>query len=392
MMSSHALAGGPRRLPILMVFAIHGATVGTLYARLAELRSAMHLSEAALGIALAGLPVGVLVGSLMVSGAIERFGTRLTALTMVPVFASGLVLAALSVGTATLFAALVLFGFGLINVNIAINVEADRIEAASGRRLINRGHGSWGVGFLLATLAATGLVAAGVPPLLHFVLAFVVLSAAALAVIGPLQASPPRAHSGAGRAPRRLSLPTLGVFLVMGFALSGIVLEGCARAWSVIYLNDDFAVAAWIATLTLPAFVTFQTIGRFIADPLIDRHGPVRVAVALTAISAVGLGLAVLARSVPLVLAGFALVGLGISTTYPQSISAVARRGDRPASENVAAITILATAVNFITPPLFGFLASRYGVRLAFGVLLALPVIALAFARFLETAKPATSG
>ncbi len=203
-----------------------------------------------------------------------------------------------------------------------------------------------------------------------------------------MQASPPRAHGGAPRSARRLALPTVGVVLVMGFALSGIVLEGSARNWSVIYLRDDFAVAAWVSTLALPAFVATQTIGRFLADPLIDRHGPVYVALATSVISALGLGLAVATARVPLALAGFAVLGLGISTVQPQAMSAVARLGDRPSSENVAAFATLLTMVNFVAPPLFGFVASRYGVRVPFAMLLPLPLIALAFARFLEPRRP----
>ena len=357
--------------------------------------SRLGLSEAALGIALVGVPVGVLAGSLFVSGAIERYGTRRVLLAMLSLFALGLPLATLAVGTATLFATLLLFGFGLTNANIAMNVEADRVEAATGRRLINRCHGSWGVGFLLASLAGTGAVAAGMSPLTHFVLVAVLLSAAALATVAPMQASPPRAHGGGARPARRLTLPTVGVLLVMGFALSGIVLEGSARTWSVIYLRDDFAVAAWVATLTLPAFVVTQTIGRFIADPLIDRHGPVRVALAMSAVSALGVGLAVATAWVPVALAGFALIGLGISTVQPQAMSAVARLGDRPSSENVASFMTLLTAISFVAPPLFGFVASRYSVRVSFAMLLPLPVIALAFARFLEPRpmqEPTASG
>lgn len=373
-----------RRLAIALVFAIHGATVGSFFSRIAELRIAMNLSEAQLGVALIGLPTGVLVGSLAISGTIERYGTRPILLVMLPFFAGSLVLAGLAVNLATLFVALVLFGFGLINANIAQNVEADRVEAATGRRLINRCHGSWGVGFLLATLIGTVVVAAGIPPLIHFILVFAVLSAIGLAIVGPLTPSPPRAHGGGVQAVRRLALPTVSVLLVMGFALSGFVLEGSARNWSVIYLRDNFTVAAWVATLTLPAFVVTQTLGRFIADPLIDRHGPVRVAMALTVISALGLGLAVAFQSIPVVLAGFALIGLGISTVQPQAMSAVARLGDRPSSHNVAAFSTLQTLISFAAPPLFGFVAAHYGVRTSFTMLLPLPLVALAFARFLE--------
>ena len=260
--------------------------------------------------------------------------------------------------------------------------------------LLNRSHGSWGVGFLLATLLGTGAVAAGIAPLVHFALVFAAVVAMALGIVEPMQASPPRSHSGGLRPARRLVLPTVGVLLVMGFALSGFLLESSARSWSVIYLRDDFAVAAWVSTLTLPAFVVTQTLGRFLADPLIDRYGPVHVARALTVVSALGLGLAVAVSSVPLVLAGFALVGLGISTVQPQAMSAAAQLGDRPSSQNVAAFATLQTLLSFVAPPLFGLVATRYGVRASFAMLLVLPVFALPFARFLEprrATKPATS-
>lgn len=389
------LVRDPRRPAIAIFFGIHGAIVGTFFSRIAELRVAMGLSEAALGIALVGVPTGVLAGSLLISGVIERHGTRRILLTMLPLFAAGLVLAALAIGTATLFASLLLLGFGLTNCNIAMNVEADRIEAATGRRLINRCHGSWGVGFLLASLAGTGAVAAGVPPLFHFVLVAAASIASGLAIAGPMQASPPRPHSAGVRRVKRLALPTVGVLLVIGFAVSGIVLESSARSWSVIYLRDGFIVAAWVSTLALPAFVLTQTLGRFLADGLIDRHGPVRVAMATSVISAVGLLLAVAAQSVLLALAGFALLGLGISTAQPQAMSAAARLGDRPSSENVAAFATVVTAVSFVAPPLFGFVASRYGVRVSFAMLLPLPLIALGFARFLEqrpAPQPSASG
>ena len=377
-------SGDPRRLAIALVFVIHGATVGTFFSRIAELRLGLGLSEAALGIALVGLPAGVLVGSLIISGVIERYGTRTILLVMLPVFAGGLVVAALALGTVTLLAALVLFGFGLTNANIAMNVEADRVEAATGRRLINRCHGSWGVGFLLASLAGTGMVAAGLSPLIHFILVFALLTTGAFAIVGPMRTSPPRAHSAGVRPVKRLALPTINVILVMGFAFSGLVVEGSARSWSVIYLRNDFTSAAWISTLALPAFVIMQTMGRFLADPLIERHGPARVAMALCLVSALGLALAVTAESIPLALVGFAFIGLGISTVQPQALSAVARRGDRPSSENVASFSTLVTAIGFVAPPLFGLVASHYGVRASFAMLIPLPLISLGFARFLE--------
>jgi fucose permease len=194
--------------------------------------------------------------------------------------------------------------------------------------------------------------------------------------------SPPRAHAGLTRMPR-LALPTIGVLLIIAFACSGIVLEGSTRNWAIIYLRDDFHTEAWVATLALPAIIVAQIAGRFLADGLIDRFGPVRVAIALSVVSLVGLAVIVSVGSVLVALLGFALIGLGISTVHPQALSAAARRGDRPASLNVAAFSTVQTAIGFLSPPIFGFVAARYGIRTSFAIMLPLPLVAIAFARFL---------
>lgn len=374
--------GDLRRVTILLVFATHGITVGSLFSRIAEIQSSLGLTEAELGIAIVGVPAGVFIGSLFISRAIERWGTREALLVALPSFGVALVCAALAFSTPSLFAALLFFGLSLSSCNITMNVEADRVEAATDRRLINRCHGTWSVGFLAASVLGTGMVAAGVPPLAHFVVILAVIFAATALVVGPMEASPPRPHKGNVK-PRRFAAPTVGVLFILGFACSGIWLESSSRNWSVIYLRDEFTAAAWVATLTLPAFITTQIAGRFSADALIERFGPVRVARVLAAVSLAGLLLVVAGTSIAMTLAGFALIGLGIATVHPQSLSAAARLGDRPSSVNVASLANIQTVIGFIAPPLVGFIASRYGIRAAFAFALPLPILAIFFARYL---------
>ena len=373
-----------RRLRIVLVFALHGVTVGSFFSRIADLQAKIGLSEAELGLALIGLPAGVFFGSLFVSRIIEKRGTRMALLFGLPFFATGPLLASLAGDLATLFACLFLLGLGLTTCNISMNVEADRVEAATAARLINRCHGTWGIGFLAASLAGTLAVAAGLSPTGHFLIVFAVLTAGAIAVVGPMRPSEPRAHRGPAR-PTRFALPTAGVLLIIGFACSGILLESSSRNWSVIYLRDAFSAADWVATLTLPSFVIAQIAGRFSADTLIERFGPVPVARVLSVVSLAGLTLAVSAGSIVVTLAGFALIGFGISTVHPQSLSAAARLGDRPSSQNVAAFSTLQTIIGFVGPPLFGLVASRYGIRISFAMILPLPVLAVFFARYLAS-------
>lgn len=372
-----------RRASIAAIFALNGLVVGAYFSRLAELQTEIGLSEAQLGIALMGMSVGVFVGSLLISTALEKEGIRRVLLAILPIFAAGPLLAALlAAGPVSLFAVLGVFGLAFAGVNIAMNVEADRVEAVQGRRLLNHCHAMWAVGFLVATLSGTGAVAAGISPEWHFVIIFALAGAVALAMVWPMQAAPPRVHRGDSR-PRRIARPTVGVFLILGFGISGMWLEGTTRNWSVIYLRDVYEPAEWVATLTLPAIVTFQIAGRLLADRLIDRFGTVLFARVLTAITFVGLLLVVTGDSIVVTLAGFGLIGFGISTVIPQAMSAAARLGDRPSSENVAALQTLQTILGLVSPPLIGAIATAYGITLSFALLLPLPLMALYFARYL---------
>jgi MFS family permease len=72
-------------------------------------------------------------------------------------------------------------------------------------------------------------------------------------------------------------------------------------------------------------------------------------------------------------LAGFGMIGLGASCVYPLAVSAVAQRTDRPSAVNVAALAQVSFVVFFLGPPLLGFVAEHFGIRVSY--LVVLPVI-----------------
>src|SRR5690606_17100638 len=102
------------------------------------------------------------------------------------------------------------------------------------------------------------------------------------------------------------------------------------------------------------------------------------VARTLSALAVAGMLLIVLAPGAYLALFGFLVVGIGICVLYPLMLSAAARIGDRPASQNVAATTLIFQLVNLGAPALIGAVAQGLGVRMAFALLI--PLLALTFA------------
>ena len=65
-------------------------------------------------------------------------------------------------------------------------------------------------------------------------------------------------------------------------------------------------------------------------------------------------------------LLGFALMGAGNAVLFPLAVSAAAQRIDRPAAVNVASLGQVAFLAFLVAPPLLGFVAEHYGIRVSF--------------------------
>lgn len=370
------------RLSIRLAFLCQALATGSMFTRIPDIQSALGVDEGVLGLCLLGQPVGAILTFLLSSRLIETVGTRLVLLWGIPLAAVFVALMPVAGSPVLLFLVFALFGVLFALTNVAMNVEADRVEAATGRRLMNSCHGIWSIGQLATVSFGAFVRGLGVPAALHFGVIVPVIVVAALAIILPMRGAPARAHTQTGRQ-RRFSLPTIATLLLVGYAIGGAMLEAAARNWSVIFMRDSFTAPAWVDTLTLPAFIGATVIGRMLADRFIARFGPVRFARALGLIALVGLGMVVVAPDIYWALAGFALVGLGVCASFPLSTSAAARLGDRPASENVAALTMTTQITLLGTPALLGWVAASFGVRSIYLVIIPAMLLAIYLAKFL---------
>lgn len=363
---------------IVALFFTHALAAGAIHTRIPDLQLMIGLSESQLGLVLMGQPLGALSMFLFSSAIIERFGPRRMILWLLPSVVITAALATVLLSPLALFVLLALNGVGFSLTNIAMNVEADRVEAATGARVMNTCHGAWSIGFLLTSLLGAAMRGLDISPAIHLWTLAPLLVGLIFLVVLPMPNMPARPH--AGDKVRKLALPTLATLGLVAFGLGAGLTEGASRAWSIIYLRDSFDVAPFIESLALPALLLAMAFGRLVADRFIDRFGPVRVARSLSALAIAGMTIIVLAPSAWLALFGFLAVGIGICVLYPLMLSAAARLGDRPASQNVAATTLIFQLVNLGAPGLIGGVAQGFGVRMAFAMLIPLLVLTFAMA------------
>lgn len=366
----------------MCIFMLQSLTNGGVFTRIPDLQTGLGLSEGALGLALMGQPLGALLTHTLSSRIVERFGTRPMLLAGIPVLALSGLFMALAPDVVTLTAAFFVFGCSFALTNVTMNVEADRVEAATGTRVMNRCHGLWSIGFLLAALI--GALARGLdaPPTWHLGLVVPVAILGVYTLVLPMQKFEPRAFAGTARK-RVFAMPTLLTLALVGFGIGGVLMEGGVRTWSVIFMRDSFDAPAWIDTLTLPAFLLTMSLGRFLADGWIERFGPVRVAATLIGLATAGLVVVVVSQNLYMAIAGFGLIGFGVCVSFPLTLSAAARLGDRPSSENVAAVTMVTTFSMLVAPGLLGWVAEMQGIRTAFAIILPFLVLAIFLSRFL---------
>ncbi len=359
---------------VFACFFLFALTLGALLGRLPDIQRNLDLTEGQLGLMLIGMAIGSLVSLSLGAQWVNHMGARLTALITVigTAFCYALIpwLPSPYLVFGTLFVAGMLAG--LLEINL--NLEADRIEAQIGRRVMNRAHGMWSLGFFVTALIAAGVRQADIPVTTHTAAAFGFVVLASLVLLPGMTNAPVRPDTKVHDADTpRIALPNIGLLPLCIIAIAAFLIEGTGIDWSVIYMRDTFEVSPFVGGLSLTIFSGLMAVGRLFADPVVDRFGPRAVATTMLALAALGSLTIGIAPHPYIAIAGFGLIGLGCSCVYPLTVSAAAQRTDRPSAVNVAALAQVSFVVFFLGPPLLGFVAEHLGIRLSY--LFILPVI-----------------
>lgn len=366
------LSANPQ-LRVYALFFLYAAALGAIFPRLGDIQLQMGIGEGTLGIALMGSALGTQVSLMFVGPLLERIGYRIALLASIPVLGLSEVAATMAPDPYLFFASLVVAGLAIGALEIIVNLEADRTEHLLGRRIMNRSHAFWSFGFFTAGIASSVVVQFDVGPTVHVLGMTLVTTAVTFVIFHDYKPAPAREQKQT--AVPKFVRPTGPIILIVAFTLSAMVLEGASADWSVIFMRDSFDLAPSINALAFAVGALSQAITRYFADGVVERYGPLRVAKSLVAILGIGVLFVTLSQNGYLALLGFGLMGVGTSAMFPLAMSAAAQRTDRPSATNVAALAQLAFVAFLLGPPLLGFVAEDFGIRISFGMCLTLVIV-----------------
>jgi MFS family permease len=355
------------RAAITAVFFVNGLVFTSVYARLPAIQAHLELRPGALGLALLGAPVGLLVAQPLVGAVIAGRGSR-PVLALAPLLLATAVLPALAVDATSLLLAVLVVGAGNGALDIAMNAHGLAVERAAGRPLLASLHAALSFGALAGAAAAAGAATAGLPVAAHLALAAAAGALIARAAMRHLPVSSPRPS-----APR-LARPSRSVVLLGTIAFCVLLAEGAMFDWSSIYLARELHTSDGVAALGLAAFSITMGAGRLAADPVASRLGSPWTARAGAILATAGLATALATTSPGLAAAGLAAMGLGLSALFPLTLQATGRQA--AAGPALAAVSTLGYAGFLTGPPTIGVLAQASSLRAALLLVCALCVLA----------------
>lgn len=360
---------------VFFAFGLYSFSFGALFPRIGDMQYQMGVSQSTLGLSIIGIALGVQLALLVAGRLTNHFGYRTVMLVTMPLIGVTEAIASLATHPLFFFLCLCFTGLAIGLVEVAVNVEADRVEHHLGRRIMNRSHAFWSFGFFLAGLGGALIAQLQISPTTHLSFFAVITAVISLYAFTRYQPAPPRPSDEASNI--LFAWPTRAIFALVALSLSAMLLEGAGIDWSVIFMRDVFATPPFISGLALTIFAASQFGIRYVADTYVERHGPV----VISRLSLIVLGLGVLAVSLSftpvMALIGFAMIGAGTAVIFPLAISAAAQLKDRSSAINVASFAQFSFIVFLLAPPILGTIAEYFGIRISYAV--GLPLVIISF-------------
>ena len=346
-------------------FFLSGLRFASWASRIPDIQSHLHLSDAALGSVLFALPAGSMSGLPLSGYLVAKFGSRnilFLATMLFPVSMIGIGMA-----NSSLALAIQLYFFGVTGnmMNICVNTQAVSIESLYGRSIMASFHGLWSLGGFSGALIGTFMVSMSIDPLYHYLW----VSAVGLAIafcIYPFTFK----NEVKTKHKSKLFVRPDTYLLVIGFITFGsMVCEGTMFDWSGVYFVKVIAASAQLRTLGYVSFMSAMATGRFIGDKLIIKFGAKKVLQLSGIVITSGLVVSVLFPYIITATIGFLMVGFGVSAIVPLCYAMAGRSTKMAPSLAIAAVSSIGFIGFLMGPPLIGYIAQAFSLRISFTVI-----------------------
>jgi MFS family permease len=353
------------RIAISAFFFACGCTFATWAARIPSIKEQFHLNEKELGTVLFMLPFGSLVALPLAGWAVAKFGSRFICYLSAILYVCLLLAIGYSPSVFVLATSLFFFGFCGDVLNIAMNTQALLVQQEMyAKPLMSSFHGMWSLGALAGASMGGILMKAELTTREHFLWA-----AASITVISTFFVFKLIKKDTPQTADQKLfAWPDGTLWLLGAICFCTALCEGAMADWSSLYYKQVINDVNRVSTTGYTAFAFMMALGRLVGDRLTGKLGYKGILMFDSILIATRLSLAILIQHPVVVIIGFGLVGLGVSTIIPIVYSLSGRTKTMATSTALAAVSTVGFTGFLIGPPIIGFVAHITGLRWALGI------------------------
>lgn len=345
------------RWAVAAMFFINGFVTGSWAPQIPVFLTRLQISEFTLGLLILLFGVGALIAMPMSGFFMSRHGSRKVMLGFACIVVCALLLVVLAPNVPIAAAAMLVFGGSIGAMDVAMNANAVAVEKKLFRAVMSSSHGFWSLG----GFAGGGVGGFAIQHYGHLphaatvsVIAALILVVAARHVVTE---DKPVAHEH-----HKFALPrTPTVYLVGLMALFAMVPEGAVLDWAALYMKQELGTDLATAGLAYALFSGAMALMRFAGDVVRNRFGAVATLRISSLIAASGMLVAAVSSWPALVIAAFAICGLGIANVVPIIFSAGGNQPGMASSVGMSIVTTMGYSGILLAPSAIGFAAEHAG-------------------------------
>lgn len=353
-----------QRIALSVYFFISGFGFSTWASRIPTIKTLFDLNEAELGNLLLVMPVSSLIGLPISGWLVSRFDSRVPLLVAFIFFSLALAMIGYANSLLLLIVAVFLFSFSMRIVNIAMNTQSITLQRSFMKKIIGSFHGIWSTGGLAGVGVSTLIISLGISMQVHLLLVAVITFLAGIFSYNFLLKKD-RVTQGNKLNLRKPEKFIVYLGLLVFFAA---ICEGGMFDWSGVYFKE--VVMEEVFTTGYLIFMVFMALSRFLSDRIIERIGMERMYILSASVIVAGIALMVIFPYFWPALIGFSLVGIGVAAIFPMTFALAGTSEKYSPGMAISIIATYAIVGMLLGPPLIGYLAHLFNLKVSFLLLL----------------------
>ena len=341
-----------------------GFGFATWASRIPTIKMDFDLNEAQLGNLLLAMPISSLLGLPISGWLVSRFDSRFPLQISFIFFVLSLALIGMADSLLAIIFGICLFSFCMRILNIAMNSQSLTLQKSFDKKIIGSFHGLWSTGGLAGVGFSTLMIKFNVAMDTHLIVVAAFSFLTSLFVYRFLLKKD-RAIEGNKLI---LGKPDKFILYLGILVFFAAICEGGMFDWSGVYFKE--VVKEDLFTLGYFIFMIFMALSRFFSDKIIERTGMKRMYVISSSFVSAGILLMIIFPYFWPAIIGFSLVGIGVAAIIPMTFSLAGTSKKYSAGMAISIIATYGIIGMLLGPPLIGYLAHLFNLRVSFILLL----------------------